>query len=1024
MSSPWDKFRNLCRYYADCVKYSEKSQEYLFPDQLGKSFMMPCLPLGWHLRDEAFDIPTSREDAFVRSSLLGASDSGELFIGYPLDAFRSPDGVECLCPVMLFPVSISVLGEGYTTGLRLSIDRQGISLNQDWVEYHVPKCDQKAFQSACEQSNDELGCVDVELVLSYVAAHFKTKMVSPDSMSFAVRRSQAENGLLNTAVLFQGSKTQYSKNLLSELKRIAAEPDAVLDKTALAYVFRDPPLPNEMLTREPKRIPVSFTSRRMNAGQFNAVEEALNTPLTKVTGPPGTGKSFMSVNLIANEVLHGGSVLFTSRNHKAIHAIYDKTPDAVADKDFPLISFCTAPDNPTYADWRNSQKDVDDRIAKIAVRNSSGRSLPVKAGDDALCQAGFAALDVALSAYRDAEGLIDRYRNLRGRISSCEQALARLDALVSGVPPAKRDAPETLELLEDIGEILDAEPSQSLRSRIARLLARLLRRKSAEPDWRSLLADFAPSLASPVVSRKTARKEVRRLLGLLKYRALAKSWENAELQAMRLAESDTDYETLKSAVCAALSDAGEHVQSAYIERLAARVAKVADSESLVAKCGDLAKAAMAHVPLDFLVSVDNGERYDEPVAAFREFLDILPAWAATMLSLHRASPCLPSVFSLAIIDEASQCDIPPMIPVLFRAERVAIVGDENQFPPVITLSPKRDAALLKRYKLDGHDFRKFTFREGNAYSVAPAKPLLLDEHFRCADGIAAYFNEEFYNGGLILCNEDGRDIGGGRGGEVSAAGRLRPGMEFVDAPGGDAAEIEAALEYLRGLKSNCYSGSIGVISPLRDLANRFKTAAAQNKATMPPQLDIQTQISTANGFQGAECDVILFLIGLNGDRARGEEWYVTAPENKYIYNVSVSRAKHLFVAFGDRNRVMQSGLRYIERLVPENRPPLKPDVGPGEGKLKIALQRAGIETEAQYPVYGRYLDLAIPKLKIDIEVDGQAWHLDRNGGRKADDIHRDAMLEATGWRVVRVWHLEVVNDIDGCIAKVKAIIDR
>ena len=92
--------------------------------------------------------------------------------------------------------------------------------------------------------------------------------------------------------------------------------------------------------------------------------------------------------------------------------------------------------------------------------------------------------------------------------------------------------------------------------------------------------------------------------------------------------------------------------------------------------------------------------------------------------------------------------------------------------------------------------------------------------------------------------------------------------------------------------------------------------------------------------------------------------------------------------------------------------------------MRVALERVGILTEPQYPIAGRYLDLAIPSHKIDIEVDGQAWHLDRNGCRKADDIHRDILMEALGWHVIRFWHYQVVNEIDICINHVRESIAR
>ena len=1016
MTAPWTKFRNLCRYYADCVKYSEKRQEYLFSNQIGISFMMPRLPFDWHVTDGEFVVETSPDDVFVRSNLLKASDEEELFIGYPLQSFISPNGVECLCPIMMFPVSISVRGAGYAMGMKMKIDWKGVSINQEWIEYHIPKADQKSFQRACEQADDESGRVDVELVLNYMSHRFGVKELSPNSMAFSVSHSQSMKGLLNTAVLFEGNKTTYTKNLISELRRISTEPDAVLDKTALAYVFRDPPFPNDYVhgdNADEKRIPVSFTKRSMNAGQFEAVEESLNRPVVKVSGPPGTGKSFMAVNLIANEVLHGGSVLFTSKNHKAIHAIFDKAPDAIQDSDFPLVSFCTTPDNNTNADWQESQSSVDGRVGFVKSR-VGGEFQLVDELQERL--SWWEKLDVALSQYRDVESHIARYQYLRRTIANFERLLCELNEHIKTLPDDKLDSPETKSLLKDINEALNATPKSGFIERLHNIIKRILKRDAfPNKDLRAQLADVAPDLVNAFVSPKTIQKEIRRLLSVLKCREVIRQLEATEIEALKKEESESNYDNLKEATKKALLDAEAAVQSAYVEKILSRVSSIKDSENIVARCKSSINDVLQTAPLPFMASVDDGSKYDAAVKEFQDYLKIFPAWAATMLSLKRASPCLPAVFSLAIIDEASQCEIPPMIPVLFRAQRIAIVGDSNQFPPVITLKEKRDLIFRRMYRLEGPEYRKFAYGENNAFSVLPQKEtMLLDEHFRCVDGIAQYFNEEFYKDSLCLCCETGRN------GE-SAINGLKPGMVWVDAAGGDEAEMDAALEYLRELKSKGFKGSVGVISPLRDLANRFKTYATNNKSAIPEQLDIESQINTANGFQGGECDVILFLLGLNGSRNHGSEWYITSEENKYIYNVSVSRAKYLFVAFGDKKRVLASGISYIKKLIPEERPKRKVSIGPGEERLRIALERAGIVTVPQYPIAGRYLDLAIPEKKIDIEVDGQAWHLDRNGCRKADDIHRDRLLEALGWKAVRFWHHDIVSDVSGCVKRVQAL---
>src|SRR5256885_1136559 len=44
----------------------------------------------------------------------------------------------------------------------------------------------------------------------------------------------------------------------------------------------------------------------------------------------------------------------------------------------------------------------------------------------------------------------------------------------------------------------------------------------------------------------------------------------------------------------------------------------------------------------------------------------------------RLFPCKPGLFDVVIIDEASQCDLPSMTPVLFRAKQAVIAGDSKQ----------------------------------------------------------------------------------------------------------------------------------------------------------------------------------------------------------------------------------------------------------------------------------------------------------------------------------------------------------
>jgi hypothetical protein len=74
---------------------------------------------------------------------------------------------------------------------------------------------------------------------------------------------------------------------------------------------------------------------------------------------------------------------------------------------------------------------------------------------------------------------------------------------------------------------------------------------------------------------------------------------------------------------------------------------------------------------------------------FGELLRRLPAWATTTMSA-RVLPPRPALFNLVVIDEAAQCSIPAILPMLYRAERALIIGDPRQLPPVITLPSQEE----------------------------------------------------------------------------------------------------------------------------------------------------------------------------------------------------------------------------------------------------------------------------------------------------------------------------------------------
>jgi hypothetical protein len=149
-----------------------------------------------------------------------------------------------------------------------------------------------------------------------------------------------------------------------------------------------------------------------------------------------------------------------------------------------------------------------------------------------------------------------------------------------------------------------------------------------------------------------------------------------------------------------------------------------------------------------------GERIDGLIAAYRqdggtrrramlELLDVLPAWGTTAMSVRPNFACDAAIFDLVVIDEASQCTLPAVLPLAFRAKQIVIVGDPNQLPPVVTLPGDELDELPGVAGLDAGRLRarRQLFGTDSSYGAFRALvdgELLLDEHYRCHPRIAGF----------------------------------------------------------------------------------------------------------------------------------------------------------------------------------------------------------------------------------------------------------------------------------------------
>ncbi|MCD4678586.1 MAG: DUF559 domain-containing protein [Desulfobacula sp.] len=980
----WARFKRLCAYYADCVTQSEKTQEYLFASDLNTKYLLPSLPIGWIHEKKRLTIKfsTTTTPAINRIKSL-KEDSEDIYIGYPLSCFQDTRGKMVYSPILLFPLDIYFNGNS----VNLVIRHDEIEINHKWLEFNVPRDDQKdVLTSICFSAGDKTGLLDAVVAVQYLENRFGTDL-DPDYLDYNV--THRPKGISNSATLFVGNPLKFSKTLKKELFEIAKQPPRVLDQTALAFIFRDPPLANQYENQK-QLFPHDFLEFPANHEQHCAIKQALNKPFSKVTGPPGTGKSQVAVNLIANHILYGQCTLFTSKNHKAIHAIIDRA-NSISTQ-LPLVQFCTTEDGTSGAQW--ATLPIDTAIAK------GGLILQEKGiGKDSMILRQF---EDSLENIRDYETTFSKIDSARARLQELE---ARYTEIRPKLPEGEIELSEALrDRLEKLAQRIGVQTEE--QTRLQKVIDFILRRKKHAQDADQELRTLLPELSR---SSKTAERFKERVLRLCADIAdyLEVSKEKAILKDLPLDIPQEDRQRLSNE----MAFRNQHLKDIFLAKRALSLLEI--PETIKQEIKNACKR-IARQNLPFLSQIISASDIEAAQDSFRQFSKVYPSWATTLLSLSKASPCIAGLFDQVIVDEASQCEIPPIIPALYRARGVTMIGDPAQFPPVITMREGRNSYLrYTKHKLIEQSDERFDFLNHNAFDLVTTPPLMLKEHFRCHEDIASYFNEEYYTGKLkVRTNKKQLKFPENMG--------FKRALSWKNVHGSLDMEIAEVKSLLKDLKNNDYDGDIGVITPFRHLANRLK----QELYSFQPLLDVEKDVNTANGFQGGERDLVILILGITANMTKGQSWYAFADENRYIYNVAVSRARACLIVVGDKNLVREKALQVNATALlnltkdVEQRQQKTLSQSPGEEMLYNALCKAGLPPKQQYPLVGRYLDMALVKEKIDIEVDGEAFHLNRFGERKQDDIYRDLQVSSVGWRVCRFWFREVRDHLDDCVNQI------
>ncbi len=114
------------------------------------------------------------------------------------------------------------------------------------------------------------------------------------------------------------------------------------------------------------------------------------------------------------------------------------------------------------------------------------------------------------------------------------------------------------------------------------------------------------------------------------------------------------------------------------------------------------------------------------------------------------------LYDYIIMDEASQVSIETGALALTCARNAVIVGDTLQLPNVITDDNKTKlSVIMKQYNIaEDYDCAKNSFLQSVLNVVKRIPETLLREHYRCHPRIINFCNQKFYGGSLLIMTED------------------------------------------------------------------------------------------------------------------------------------------------------------------------------------------------------------------------------------------------------------------------------
>jgi len=462
---------------------------------------------------------------------------------------------------------------------------------------------------------------------------------------------------------------------------------------------------------------------------------------------------------------------------------------------------------------------------------------------------------------------------------------------------------------------------------------------------------------------------------------------------------------------------------------------------------------------------------------YKNVLNALPIWI-TNAHQCQSFPLEPDIFDVLVIDEASQCTLTNILPFIYRAKSVAVIGDPEQLPAIIKINEGKESIIAARHGVEeycnilGHSVNT-TFDTGLKFLPGGRKNVInLVEHYRSHPLIIGFSNLYIYQMQLSL-----------KRGTLQSASPFVQGIFGIDIRGecrktnswSNHREAQEVVKLIEDIRSNdaFFNKSIGVVTPFRGQVNTILRLLED--ISIPGET---IEVGTVDTFQGNERDIMIFSPVISkGMNPRTAQW----SDDKNRINVALTRARDLMIVVGDfdycrkMDTLLGKLIEYVETVATlrntsmeelelfslmilegdglgissNNLPQIHRRIGRIEVDFVLNNPKNGAKLVIE--VDGKqhyYVEINGDKHKVDyrglsrfVKYDGHEYDIYRRGGKEfvdiesstyevyqtresiADDTIRDGFLRAEGYKIFRIPAVDIREKPDVVISDIRSALE-